>query len=262
MLRSKGPDGSPSARGKSTETRDLPELFLPPPFDAAALRARHPRSRRAAAARAACLARGLRTCVPTRMRSASRWSPDSGGRVAGVLVSLPPAARDRFDFALAVIGARAVPVRAEAEGGAVAAEAYVFDEAAAPEGPWPGGPCPEERRARFAEALAEVMGHFGRRDASEVRALLHGIGIRALARARGAAGAGAGRCSGRGLGAADVEPIDARVLLRPLLRDGGAPPAAPPLRRDDVGGDRPRGLHQRRRDHRPAVRPAAPAPSS
>jgi nudix-type nucleoside diphosphatase (YffH/AdpP family) len=183
----------------------LPELFLPPPFDSAALRAvilgpgapplpARPAWLEGYAVRAD--ADALRVALV----------PDAGGRVAGVLVSLPPVARDRFDFALAVLGARAVPVRTGTEGGAVAAEAYVFEEAAAHAGPWPGEPCPEERRARFAEALAEVMGHFIQRDASEVRALLHGIGIRALARTRGA-GSRVPAVLGSHFGDADVAPI-------------------------------------------------------
>ncbi|HRO11448.1 MAG TPA: NUDIX domain-containing protein, partial [Amaricoccus sp.] len=102
-------------------------------------------------------------------------------------------ARARLDFALAAMGARAVPA---GEGAA-----YVFGAAAGHA--WPGEPQPEERRARFAEALTEIMGHYGRRPAAEVAGLLHGIGIRALARVRGAAGR-TPAALGAGLTAADV----------------------------------------------------------
>ncbi len=50
------------------------------------------------------------------------------------------------------------------------------------------------------------MGHFGHSEASAVAGLLHGIGIRALARTRGALSA-APVALGAGLGASDVAPI-------------------------------------------------------
>ena len=246
-------DHPPPAR-KSTETRDLPELFLPPPFDAAALRAvilgpgAPPLPARPAWLEGYALradADALRVALV----------PDSGGRVAGVLVSLPPAARDRFDFALAVTR------RARGPG-------------AGRDGRRHGGRrslrLRRGRRARGALARRALPG-------GAPRALCRGAGrsdgplyptrcergasapsrhrhprARPHAR-RGGQGAGRARISfRRRRRGADHPP----VLLRPLLRDGGAPTPAPPLRRDDVGGDRPRRLHQRRRDHRPAVRPA------
>lgn len=119
-----------------------------------------------------------------------------GESVAGVVVRPGPAARERLDFALAAMGAEPVEV-----GGLTA---YVFRTAEA--GEWPGTPGPEERRARFAEALTEIMGHHGRRSAAEMAGLLHGIGIRALARTRGAASPRKPSRLGRGFDAADVDP--------------------------------------------------------
>ena len=110
-----------------------------------------------------------------------------------------------------------------------------------------------ERRLRLGEALAEVIGHFGRRPAGDMPGLLPGIGVRALARARGPQ-----TVVPRQLGSAPRRrrcPCRKRgILLRPLLRGGGAPAAPPPLRRRPVRQPRPRGLHQRRRGHRAAVR--------
>ena len=93
----------------------------------------------------------------------------------------------------------------------------------------PGGSA--EAPARLAETLDEVMGHYGRRAAAEMPALLHGIGIRALGRSRGP-GRRPPRALGTALGAADVEAVERRQayarffgieehLLRHRRFDGG-----------------------------------------
>ena len=161
----------------------------------------------------------------------------------------PPAARARLDFAL---GGHRVRRR-----GAGRRTPRPTSSPARPRRvPWPGAPCPEERRARFAEALAEVMGHFGRRagGGGGGGCCTASASARSPARAgrRSRDAGGARRRARRRRRRADR----ARVLLRPLLRHGGAPPAPSPLRRRHVGGDRPRGLHQRRRDHGAALRSA------
>ena len=151
-----------------------------------------------------------------------------GGRVVGRLVGLAPAARARLDFAMAALGAEPVAVTAREGEAEVAAVAYRFADGAAPEGA-PGGSA--EAPARLAETLDEVMGHYGRRAAAEMPALLHGIGIRALGRSRGPERRPP-RALGTALGAADVEAVERRQayaryfgieehLLRHRRFDGG-----------------------------------------
>jgi ADP-ribose diphosphatase len=135
--------------------------------------------------------------------------PEAGAAVAGGLFPASAGARARLDFAMAALGAARVPVAVAVPGGPVAAEAYRFAPEAAPPGRW-SSDGPAERRGRQAEALDEIMGHFGRRDPGELPALLHGIGIRALGRCRGTAGMIPVRL-GAGLHATDVEPVE-RVL--------------------------------------------------
>jgi ADP-ribose pyrophosphatase len=165
----------------------LTELFLHPPFDDPAIQTIVLGPEPPLAARPATLAGFALRADADALRVA--LSVEASGEVAGVRAAASPAARDRFDFALAAMGARR-----EAEG-------YVFASAEAHA--WPGEPSPEERRARFAEALTEIMGHYGRRPAEEVADFLHGIGIRALARTRGAASR-APVALGGGHGAGDV----------------------------------------------------------
>ncbi|HET9067411.1 MAG TPA: NUDIX domain-containing protein, partial [Amaricoccus sp.] len=152
----------------------MSEIFLHPPFDDPAVLAIVLGPEPPFAARPGALAGFALRADRGAVRVA--LAPEPGGRVEGAWADPPAAARARLDFALRAMGAAPVGGR---EG-----EAYVFADA--PGHGWPGGPRPEERRARFAEALAEIMGHYDRRPAEEVAGLLHGIGIRALARARGA----------------------------------------------------------------------------
>jgi nudix-type nucleoside diphosphatase (YffH/AdpP family) len=136
-------------------------------------------------------ARGLRLAL----------APGPGAAAPGALLAAAAAARARIDFAMAAFGAARAPVRS-AEG---RAEAYLFR----PEDgfrPWSEAGWPAEGRERLREVLVEVMGHFGRRDPAEMPALMHGIAIRALGRARGPASAPPVRL-GAGLGAGDVVPI-------------------------------------------------------
>jgi nudix-type nucleoside diphosphatase (YffH/AdpP family) len=128
--------------------------------------------------------------------------PAPGAAAPGALLAAAAAARARIDFAMAAFGAARAPVR-PAEG---PAEAYRFAPEDAPDRPWSEAGWPDEGRARLREVLVEVMGHFGRREARELPALLHGIAVRALGRARGPASAAPVRL-GAGLAAADVVPI-------------------------------------------------------
>jgi ADP-ribose pyrophosphatase len=170
----------------------LTDIFLPPPFDSPAILAAIvgkplPPLRRASlpdhAVRAdpAGLGIGL--------------APLPGASVDGARLGVVPEALARLDFAMAALGLKREPVAALGD----RAEAYRFPP------PAPGAPAPAsaEHLARLAETLTEVMGHYGRRPAEEMPALLHGIAIRALSRSRGPA-TGAPVVLGAGLGAADV----------------------------------------------------------
>jgi len=151
-----------------------------------------------------------------------------GGPVAGRLVRLEPEARARLDFAMAALGAEPAAVTARDGDAEVAAVAYRFADGAVPDGAPVGSP---EALARLAETLDEVMGHYGRREAAEMPALLNGIGVRALGRSRGP-GRRSPRALGTPLGAGDVEAIRRRQayaryfgveehLLRHRRFDGG-----------------------------------------
>ncbi len=130
---------------------------------------------------------------------------EDGGRVAGHLLAVPDAERARLDFAMAALGAAREAAAVRAGGGRVAAEAYrsARDPSLSPADGAVGG----EALARLAEALDEVMGHFGRRAAEEMPGLLGGIGTRALARARGPE-SGVTTIVGSGFGPRDVEAIE------------------------------------------------------
>lgn len=155
------------------------DLFLSPPFDAADTLAPLLGADALPALRPARLAgHGLRR-DPTGVAVALALRP--GEEIEGHLVPVSDDERGRIDFAMAALGAHRRPVGVDAGGASVPAGAYVFN-GAVPDGE--GAPAGEDR-ARLAEALVEIMGHFGRRAPEEMPALLHGIGIRALGRARG-----------------------------------------------------------------------------
>jgi ADP-ribose pyrophosphatase len=133
--------------------------------------------------------------------------PASGNRLPGQVLALTDLQRDRLDFLMNVLGLCLAPVRVDADGTRIAAVAYFGDGAARlhPAGATPE--CRDEQHHLVLEAAGEVMEHFGTRDASEMRGLVKGIGIRALARARGRAShRPAGLSSG--LGAGDVQAME------------------------------------------------------
>jgi ADP-ribose pyrophosphatase len=154
------------------------DLFLPPPFDAAdtlapLVDAGEP------VLRPARLAGYKLRRDPAGVAVALAARP--GEETGGGLVSVSGDALARITFAMAAFGAHLLPVEVMAGGETIPAAACVF-AGAVPEGE--GAPTGEDR-ARLAEALVEIAGHFGRRAPDEMPALLHGIGVRALARARG-----------------------------------------------------------------------------
>ena len=159
----------------------MSDLFLPPPFDAADTLAPHPRRRRPFRRRrpATLAGHGLRRDAERRRRRPRRRARRKPPRACSSAAA--GEARARLDFAMAALGAAPAPVTVATGGGPAPAEAYLF-AGAAPDGQ--GVPAGEDR-ARLAEALVEVMGHYGRRPAADMPSLLHGIGIRALGRARG-----------------------------------------------------------------------------
>ncbi len=181
----------------------MTELFLHPPFDRADVLARI-LGDTALDLRPAHLPGHALRSDPDGLRIALVAEPGAG--VAGALAGVKAADRDRLDFALGAFGATPSGVDAEVDGQGVSALAYCFDPEVAPTGRWPGEGS-AERHARLLETLAEVMGHYGRCDLVEMRRLLPGIAVRALARARGPL-APALPVLGAGLGAEDVTPIE------------------------------------------------------
>jgi ADP-ribose pyrophosphatase len=179
----------------------LSVLFLHPPFDAPAL-----------------LARILGTVPPLEPAALPDHAlagdehglrvapvPAPGATVDGHLATLDPAARARLDFALAALGAAPGPATLDAADGARAGEAYRFT-AAAPPGRW-APELAERQRAHVGEALDEILLHFGRRPAEAMPALIHGIAVRAIGRARAPRQA-IPVTLGSGFGPADVEPVE------------------------------------------------------
>jgi nudix-type nucleoside diphosphatase (YffH/AdpP family) len=131
-----------------------------------------------------------------------------GGEVEGAVATADAAAAARLRFLLATLGGPGA-ASATVATGAGPAEAVVADPDGEGLEPWTHLADPEWR-AHLAEAAAEAMSQFGRRDASEMQALLPGIGYRALARARGrAGGAPVVRRSGY-TAAAEVLPLELR----------------------------------------------------
>jgi nudix-type nucleoside diphosphatase (YffH/AdpP family) len=133
--------------------------------------------------------------------------PASGNRVAGQVFALTDLQRGRLDFLMNVLGFCPAPVRVDACGTRTAALAYLRDGAALLH---PAGASPDssdEQHRLVLETAGEVMEHFGRRDALEMRGLVKGIGIRALARARGQASRRPAGLSS-GLGAGDVQAME------------------------------------------------------
>lgn len=177
----------------------MSDLFLPPPFDAddtlVPILGRAPTGTRAAT---------LADLAPRRDPEGvgTALAPTPGARTPGLLLAATGDARARLDFAMTALGAVAVPVTVRVDGADRPAEAYAF--AATP--PETAGPPTGGERARLAEALVEIMAHYGRRAAAEMPFLVHGIGIRALGRVR-ARQRTVPPVLGSGLSIADVEPV-------------------------------------------------------
>ena len=136
--------------------------------------------------------------------------PAAGGAVEGALLTPDADLRARIDYLMAAFGAKSVRLALRAGGAVVYAEVYRFGPDAAPVAVC-SVPSPEHL-ARIRETVEEVMGHFGQRDASEMAGLLHGIGIRALGRARGSTQAPAPAELGAGFGREDVAPVERRFV--------------------------------------------------
>jgi nudix-type nucleoside diphosphatase (YffH/AdpP family) len=132
--------------------------------------------------------------------------PAPGNRIEGHLATPGPEARARLDFVFAALGAAPAPAAPLADGEAVAAEAYGFLPGTAPDGRWQPA-LADRQRAHVGETLEEIIGHFGRRPAAAMPALLHGITVRAIGRAR-APLQRVPRALGSALGSADVEPVE------------------------------------------------------
>lgn len=105
---------------------------------------------------------------------------EPGEAAAGVLVPVDGEGAARLDFAMAAFGALRRSVEVDAGDGPLPTEAYVI----ASDPPQGQGDLADEDRARLVETLVEIMGHYGHKEPGELPPLLHGIGIRALGRAR------------------------------------------------------------------------------
>jgi nudix-type nucleoside diphosphatase (YffH/AdpP family) len=129
---------------------------------------------------------------------------EPGAAAPGRLIAPSAPALARLDFVMAAMGAARAGARTV---GGEPAEAYLFATAAAERRAWSAQAWSADWQAFLAEALEEVMGHFGRRPAETMPGLLHGIGFRAQARAMGPRGGAPVRLRA-GFGAADVEPVE------------------------------------------------------
>lgn len=187
----------------------MPDLFLPGPFsDGDMLRAilgpEAPPAAPAALARHALRAdlAGARLALVA----------EAGASTAGGVATVRSQAAERLAFAFAAMGGESRPVTVGLTEGRRAL-AYVSAREGAPEAAWPEAP-EAEWRAHLAEAAAEAMSQYGRRQAAETRALMQGISYRALARVRGRAAASPVRRR-RGFSTADVAPLG---IERPYAR--------------------------------------------
>ena len=173
----------------------MSELFLHPPFDAPGIRALVLGPEPPLATRPATLAGFALRADADALRVALVAEP--GARVAGVRADPPPAARARLDFALAAMGAR--PGAGRGRRGLRLRRARRRMPGRASLARRSAGRASPRRWRRSWGTTAAVRRRRWRR-------LLHGIGIRALARVRGAASA-TPVALGAGLGAADVAPV-------------------------------------------------------
>jgi nudix-type nucleoside diphosphatase (YffH/AdpP family) len=177
------------------------DIFLPPPFDSPAIlttivgEPHRP-------LRSATLAGHALRADPTGLRIALAPAPSAS--VEGALLAATPEALSRLDFAMTALGATRHPVAARSDGTEAPAQAYRFTADTDLDAP---GTESAEHLARLAETLTEIMGHYGRRPPEDMPALLHGIGVRALARSRGPA-TSTPVALGAGLGAAEVSAAE------------------------------------------------------
>lgn len=159
----------------------MTDVFLHPPFDDPRLLARILGPGHATPSRPAELHGHALRKDAAGLRFALVADPEASP-VEGVLVSPEPGMRARIDHLMTALGAAPVPVGTGAGDPAVA---FAFPPGSAPKGGWVAEPLAPAHHAHVAEMIEEVMGHFGHRDAAELPALMHGIGMRALARSRG-----------------------------------------------------------------------------
>ncbi|MCB1371790.1 MAG: NUDIX domain-containing protein [Rhodobacteraceae bacterium] len=111
--------------------------------------------------------------------------PAPGSRIHGRLVAAEGEAAARLRFCLSAMGGRAgeFPVRLDGETRRV--EVHVADAAQAPAAIWSASSWSSALDMALAEAMAEVLGQFGHRDAAAMPHLLPAIAMRAAARTAG-----------------------------------------------------------------------------
>lgn len=120
--------------------------------------------------------------------SAAVWlAPAPGLRATGAVLAVGAEQAARLGHALAAFGAAAAPVPVTVATATGPRPAITWRAASlAPAATWPDAP-DAEWRAHLAEAAAEAMALRPNLGPDAVRALMHGISYRALARVRGAA---------------------------------------------------------------------------
>lgn len=149
----------------------------------------------------------------------------------GALLDADDGTTDRIDFLMAAFGAVPADLRVRSDCEGLTARAFVAAGAITDQ----GNPVPDAGFLR--EVVREVLGHHGRTVPSRLRALMHGIGFRALARVRGRESRRP-EPLGAGIGARGVEVIETAypyadyfgveaMRLRHRRFDGGwSPPLA------------------------------------
>ncbi|HMQ92969.1 MAG TPA: NUDIX domain-containing protein [Amaricoccus sp.] len=135
--------------------------------------------------------------------------PAPGAELEGRLIAAGGEAAARLRFGLASMGGRAGALPVRLDGEVRRAEVRVADAAEAPGAAWSASRWSPALDIALAEALAEVLGQFGRCDAGAMPRLLPGIAMRAAARTAGRLEPGAVALR-RGFARGDV----AQVALR------------------------------------------------
>lgn len=130
-----------------------------------------------------------------------------GAEAPGFILTPTPAERERIDFWMVAIGAKPLVGKARGADGSLAmVDTFLLPPGAAAQD-WRAEDWAGEWCATVAEAIAEILRHLGLVDAEHVGELLHGVGYRALARARGAADETPARLRSGLATAGDVEPL-------------------------------------------------------